>query len=565
MNKTKNTTAILMTVRDEEEYIDYNISYHLDLGFDYIFIVNHNSVDKTNEILKSYEDNAKVIVLKEENPVFDHAKIANKLLRYVNNNYEVDWFIFLDVDEFLSIKEQNIHHFIDRLDAANIPYATIGWANALFDYTMTDYTCAPVTPIDTTKYYIPWPERDWQEGGHFRKTIVKNHQNIEIVVGGHYVETANNKEFFSEYHWNPFIIPYSEAKILHFEFRGKAEDIYEKWKKLAEYEDDSTSSEDAPWLERISTIRKYVKEFENKIEDINRMWFQEHRTFWGTVIEKERIIYDTTLARWYRKYFKEKIKSRSVKSVCLVRDRNLGDVIMTEPIARFLSSYVERVCLATDISNANLLFDTYDQIHKYKTVNTKEVDCDAIIKLVYELSDNNKTYIQGYMDSIGFDKDLHNDIPKIRQDWENIMHEKFILLAPFTSSWEESKRSWGYGKYIKLKALLEEEFDIECVILEKEYSFQEMMSLIKHCEFFVGNDSGPAIIAQSFFKKSFVIFGATSPKYLHLSKKTFPIYDSKRHLLCSHNTRQEEIECCEEFCMDRIRVEDVFKLIKSQA
>lgn len=89
------------------------------------------------------------------------------------------------------------------------------------------------------------------------------------------------------------------------------------------------------------------------------------------------------------------------------------------------------------------------------------------------------------------------------------------------------------------------------------------MSLIKNCEFMIGNDSGPAVIAQSFNKKSFIIFGATNPKYLHLSKNVVSIYDKNRHDLCDHNSREEEIQCCEEFCMDRIRVNDVFEKIKS--
>ena len=80
-----NTVAILMSVRDEESYIDLNIAYHLDLGFDYIFIANHCSTDYTNEILASYGDDSRVIVIEEKDPVFDHVKIANKLcLKYLN-------------------------------------------------------------------------------------------------------------------------------------------------------------------------------------------------------------------------------------------------------------------------------------------------------------------------------------------------------------------------------------------------------------------------------------------------------------------------------------------------
>ena len=136
------------------------------------------------------------------------------------------------------------------------------------------------------------------------------------------------------------------------------------------------------------------------------------------------------------------------------------------------------------------------------------------------------------------------------------------MIAPFTSSWQENKRNWGYEKFLDLLNLLESTYNIKCVILEKNRTFSEMVSLVKHCYFFVGNDSGPAIIAQSFNKKSFIIFGATQPKYLHLLESTVLIYDKNRHKLCAHKNREEEINCCEEFCMKKITVEKVFDVIK---
>ncbi len=560
--KKNNTIAILMSVRDEESYIDFNISYHLDLGFDYIFIANHCSTDNTNIILDLYKNDSRVIVIDEKDPVFDHAKIANKLLSYANENYKIDWFIFLDADEFLSINDGSVHDFVDRLEKNNIPYATIGWANALFDYTLSDYRCSPTSAIDTMKYYYPWPEKEWQEYGHFRKAIVKNHKNMEIVVGGHYVKTENNLNFFGEYHWNPFVIPKNEAKLLHFEFRGKADEIYKKWEKLASFENDSTSSVGSPWLERIRTIKKYVDEFRGKTNEINKRWFSEHRTFWGTIIPEDRIVYDTTMLVWYRKYFRKQIESGNIKSVCLVRSGNLGDVIMTEPIAKFLLKYVDKVCLATEIEDVKSIFSTYNNIYKYKQINSGQIDCDLTIRMIYEFSDNQKTYIQGYMESVGFGEVINEDIPVLNMEWNNIIKNDYILIAPFTSSWEEKKRNWGYKKFIELSKLLEKEYDIKCIILENNYSFCDMMSLVRHCKFFVGNDSGPAIIAQSFKKKSFVIYGAIRPNYIHASENSVPIYDKNRHKLCRHSLRKEEIDCCEEFCMDRIRINEVFDLIK---
>jgi len=131
--------------------------------------------------------------------------------------------------------------------------------------------------------------------------------------------------------------------------------------------------------------------------------------------------------------------------------------------------------------------------------------------------------------------------------------------------WEKHKRTWPYQKFVELAQLLEAEYKIPCIFLEKQYSFEEMMSLIKHCTFFVGNDSGPAIIAQSFQKKACVIFGAIRPEYTHMSQSIIPVYDRNRHKLCKHTTRQEEIDCCEEFCMERISVQEVYQHFKKLA
>jgi len=316
-------------------------------------------------------------------------------------------------------------------------------------------------------------------------------------------------------------------------------------------------------MERLQTIKGYVEEFKDNIGEIKRKWFSEHRTFWGTIINSEKFVYDTTLVRWYGKYLRRKLERGEIKSICLVRSGHLGDVVMTEPVARFLSRFVKSVSLATEVKEAKNLFETYHAIYPYSDLAEEKIKDDAIVRLVHEWSDNAKTYINGYMESIGFSDVKINDTPCLNDSWPRIIEEKYVLIAPHTSWWEERKRNWGYEKFIQLKALIENDLKIKCIFLEKEYSFSEMVSLIRHCEFIIGNDSGPTIIAQSFNKKSFVIFGATHPKYLHLSDNMVLLYDKNRHKLCKHKTRDEEIKCCEEFCTDRIMVTDVFNTLKS--
>ncbi len=189
---------------------------------------------------------------------------------------------------------------------------------------------------------------------------------------------------------------------------------------------------------------------------------------------------------------------------------------MTEPVAKFLSKFVKNVSLATEVKKAGTLFGTYHRIYLHNDLVEGNIKSDAIVRLVHEWSDNAKTHIQGYMESIGFPDTEIKTIPVLKDSWQRIEKEKYILITPHTSWWEEKKRNWGYKKFAQLKDLIEDQLKIKCIILENEYSFSEMISLIRHCEFIVGNDSGPTVIAQSFNKKSFIIFGATHPKY-HLT------------------------------------------------
>lgn len=281
--------AALMIIRDEETYIETNINYHLQKGFDYIFITNHCSQDKTEKILQKFQKNPKVIVVEEGETVFDHSKIANRLLQIALRSFDIDWFFLIDADEFLGVSS-DVHSFIQSLEDRKIIYASIGWINALFPTNQNS-----TTAIDTNIFYYPYSERDWQHDGHFRKSIAKNHRGIEIVVGGHYFKSQNNKEFFDLSGGKPYLIPFEEAKYFHFELRNNPVNLFKKWENLANNEKDSSSQENAPWLERINLIKDYVHLYKNRLDDVNRLWFEESRTLWGTKIPKEKIFIDNTL------------------------------------------------------------------------------------------------------------------------------------------------------------------------------------------------------------------------------------------------------------------------------
>jgi len=223
-------------------------------------------------------------------------------------------------------------------------------------------------------------------------------------------------------------VPRHEARLLHFELRDTAEALYKKWTTLAAYESDSSSDKGAPWLERIQTFKNYVRDYKDKADEIRNKWFFEHRTFWGSIIPEDRVVFDTHLSLWYRRYFRQKVDSGEVQSVCLVRSGNLGDVVMTEPIAKFLSKRVGQVNLATRIPSAKSLFTTYHEVLEFDQLQAGNGG-DLKIKLVYELSSNDKSYIQAYFESIGFGEIKSQDIPQLRDDYRRIVEGEYILFA----------------------------------------------------------------------------------------------------------------------------------------
>jgi ADP-heptose:LPS heptosyltransferase len=248
-----------------------------------------------------------------------------------------------------------------------------------------------------------------------------------------------------------------------------------------------------------------------------------------------------------------------MSSICLIRSGHLGDVIMTEPIGRFFQSQFDEVYLATDFIQAKLLIgDSYTDFIKFNELESCTIKFDRQIILNYELSPQSN-YIEGYANSANII--LEDNIPKVKADWQNILNEDYVLIAPHTSHWVYSMRNWGEENFMNLKSRIEREYNIRVVNLNKEYSFTEMLSLIRHCKMLIGNDSAPGIIAQCFNVKSAIIFGATHPKHVFFNKNAIAIFRDIDCIGCRHISRHTEIECGSPFCLSKLTVENVISSI----
>lgn len=106
-------TCICTIIKDEQEYLEDWIKYHLELGIDKIFILE--DIDSTSHkyIADKYIDNVELYSYDK----FGFAEkqkqltLLNTLLNYIKSLKEFDWCFVIDADEYITLENEN-----DKLD-----------------------------------------------------------------------------------------------------------------------------------------------------------------------------------------------------------------------------------------------------------------------------------------------------------------------------------------------------------------------------------------------------------------------------------------------------------------
>lgn len=242
--------------------------------------------------------------------------------------------------------------------------------------------------------------------------------------------------------------------------------------------------------------------------------------------------------------------------ICLKRWGNLGDVLMTEPVGRYFRGLYDEVYLATNYPQARyLLGDTYDAFIPYD--DDGSLHFDRVIKLKYEYHPH-LPYLHALHLSAGLTPG--NNLPRVKSDWPKTVPGSYVLLAPDTSDWAKPVRTWPRQNFDLLKESLETSLGIKTVLLESHHSFTDMLSLIAHCRLFIGNDSGPGIIAQCFGRPSLVIFGGTDPQKVLFHPKAKALFHSGYDCIgCKQRSRHTDIICASPLCLTELSVETVLE------
>jgi len=116
------TSCILTIIKNEHQYLDEWIQYHLHLGIDHIFIFEDIDSDSHAEIISKYidkvtlaspllilgaSDKEKARELKRTHEWNIQHLYFRRGLEYIRDNYQYDWCFVIDNDEFITIEEND--------------------------------------------------------------------------------------------------------------------------------------------------------------------------------------------------------------------------------------------------------------------------------------------------------------------------------------------------------------------------------------------------------------------------------------------------------------------------
>lgn len=92
--------AMTLMVRNEEDIIDANIRYHLAQGIDFFIVTNNGSTDGTASRLRDYEQQGCMRILDVHDDSFDQSRWVTRMARMASTDFQADWIIHNDADEF---------------------------------------------------------------------------------------------------------------------------------------------------------------------------------------------------------------------------------------------------------------------------------------------------------------------------------------------------------------------------------------------------------------------------------------------------------------------------------
>jgi hypothetical protein len=106
-----NNSCIFVVIKNEHQYLDDWLKYHLDIGVNHLFVFEDVDSKTHKDITDKYDN----VTLNNIGCLFDNInevksqkgfqkKYIKRGLSYIKNNFNYDWCFVLDADEFITVK-----------------------------------------------------------------------------------------------------------------------------------------------------------------------------------------------------------------------------------------------------------------------------------------------------------------------------------------------------------------------------------------------------------------------------------------------------------------------------
>lgn len=106
-----------LLVRDEEDIVETHLGYHLENGVDFVVATDHRSTDGTTDVLRRYEREGRLHLIREQSEEFRQAAWVTRMARLAATDFAADWVVNSDVDEFWWPREGTLREVLDAVPA----------------------------------------------------------------------------------------------------------------------------------------------------------------------------------------------------------------------------------------------------------------------------------------------------------------------------------------------------------------------------------------------------------------------------------------------------------------
>ena len=101
-----------LLVRDEADVVDAQLRFHLENGVDFVIATDDRSVDGTTDILRSYERDGRLRLIRRSGDGLEQSAVVSGMARLAATEHGADWVINSDADEFWWPRDGELHEVL---------------------------------------------------------------------------------------------------------------------------------------------------------------------------------------------------------------------------------------------------------------------------------------------------------------------------------------------------------------------------------------------------------------------------------------------------------------------